>query len=102
MDFVSGLSKSSRKKDVIWVILDQVTQSAHFIPTCSDFSLEKLAEIYVSEIVRLHGVPISIISNRDPKFTSRFLSKLHYALGTKLNFSMAFHPQMDGQSERVI
>ncbi|KAK5831046.1 hypothetical protein PVK06_014841 [Gossypium arboreum] len=72
MDFVSGLPVTPRKKDSIWVIVDRLTKSAHFIPVRTDFSLNKLAELYVSEIVRLHGVPISIISDRDPRFTSRF------------------------------
>ena len=67
-----------------------------------DYSLDKLAELYISEIVRLHGVPVSIISDRDPRFTSRFWDKLQKALGTQLHFSIAFHPQTDGQSERVI
>ena len=68
----------------------------------TDYSLDKLAELYIKEIVRLHGIPISIISDRDPSFTSRFWGKLQEALGTRLNFSTAFHPQTDGQSERVI
>ena len=68
----------------------------------TDYSLEKLAELYIKEIVWLHGIPISIISNRDMRFTSRFWGKLQEALGTRLNFSTSFHPQTDGQSERVI
>ena len=68
----------------------------------TDYSLDKLAKLYISEIVRLHGIPISIISNRDPRFTSRFWGKLQEALGTRLNFKITFHPQTDGQSERVI
>lgn len=72
MDFVSGLPLTPNKKDAIWVIVDRLTKSAHFIPICTDYSLDKLAELYVSLIVRLHGVPISIISNRDSRFTSRF------------------------------
>ena len=67
-----------------------------------DYSLDKLAEVYISEIVRLHGVPVSIISDRDPRFTSRFWDKLQEALDTQLYFSTAFHPQTDGQSERVV
>ena len=102
MDFVSGLPLSPKKKDAIWVIVDRLTKSAHFIPVRMDYSLDKLAELYISEIVRLHGVPISIISDRDPRFTSRFWDKLQEALGTQLYFSTAFHPQTDGQSERVI
>ena len=64
--------------------------------------MDRLAELYVEEIVRLHGVPLSIVSDRDPRFTSRFWNELQSALGTKLEFSTAFHPQIDGQSERLI
>ncbi|KAG4127028.1 hypothetical protein ERO13_D10G193250v2 [Gossypium hirsutum] len=102
MDFVFELPVTLKKKDLIWVIVDRLTKSAHFIPVRTDFSLEKLAKLYISEIVRLHVVPTSIISYRDPRFNSRFWSKLQEALGTKLNFSTAFHPQTDGQSEQVI
>ncbi|KAG4182221.1 hypothetical protein ERO13_A09G030833v2 [Gossypium hirsutum] len=102
MDFISGLPLSLRKKDAIWVIVDRLTKSAHFILVRMDYSLDKLAELYISEIVRLHGVPVSIISDRDPRFTSRFWDKLQEALGTQLYFSTAFHPQIDGQSEHVI
>ncbi|KAG8496459.1 hypothetical protein CXB51_007559 [Gossypium anomalum] len=102
MDFVSGLPLTPGKKDAIWVIVDRLTKSAHFIPVRTDYSLNKLADLYIREIVRLHGIPLSIISDRDPRFTSWFGQKLQDALGTKLNFSTAFHPQTDGQSERVI
>ena len=102
MDFVSGLPLSLGKKNAIWVIVDRLTKSAHFIPVRIDYSLNKLAELYIREIVRLHGIPLSIISDRDLRFTSRIWQKLQEALGTKLNFSTAFHPQTDGQSERVI
>ncbi|KAA3470026.1 DNA/RNA polymerases superfamily protein [Gossypium australe] len=102
MDFVSGLPLSLKKKDAIWVVVNRLTKSAHFIPVRTDFSLDKLVELYISEIVRLHGVPLSIISYTNPRFTSRFWKKLQESLGTKLYFSTAFHPQTDGQSERVI
>ncbi|KAG8499167.1 hypothetical protein CXB51_005608 [Gossypium anomalum] len=102
MDFVTGFPLTLKKKDAIWIVIDKLTKSAHFIPIRMDYSLDKLAELYISEIVRLHGVPLSIISDRDPRFTSRFWKKLQEALGTKLSFSTAFHPQTDGQSERVI
>ncbi|KAA3488101.1 DNA/RNA polymerases superfamily protein [Gossypium australe] len=102
MDFVSGLPLTPRKKDAIWVIVDRLTKSTHFIPVRSDYSLDRLAELYISEIVRLHRVPLSIVSDRDPRFTSRFWKKLQKSLGMKLHFSTAFHPQTDGQSERII
>ncbi|KAA3473426.1 DNA/RNA polymerases superfamily protein [Gossypium australe] len=92
----------SGKKDIIWVIFDRLTKSAHFIPVRTDYSLDRLAELYIVEIVRLHGVPLPIVSDRDPRFTSRFWMKIQEALGTKLHFSTAFHPQTDGQSERII
>ena len=102
MYFVSGLPLTPTKKDSKWVIVDRLTKYFHFIPVRTDYSLQKLAKLYVSEIVRLHGVQVSIISDRDPRFTSQFWKKLHEALGTRLDFSTAFHPQTDGQSERVI
>ena len=84
------------------MIVDKLTKSAHFIPVRMDYSMDRLAELYVKEIVRLHGVPLSIVSDRDPRFTSRFWNELQSALGTRLNFNTAFHPQTDGQSERLI
>ena len=102
MDFVVGLPLTGRKYDSVWVVKDRLTKSAHFLLVRTDYSLDKLADMYISEIVRLHRIPISIISFRDPMFTSKFWGKLQEALGTRLNFSTTFHPQMDGQSERVI
>ncbi|KAA3462469.1 integrase [Gossypium australe] len=83
MDFLFGLPVSPRKKDLIWFIIDRLTKFGHFIPVRMNYSLEKLAELYVSEIVRLHEVLVFIISDRDLRFTSRFWGKLHEALGTK-------------------
>ena len=88
--------------NVIWVIVDRLTKSAHFLPMKVNFSMDRLAFLYVKEIVRMHGVPVSIVFDRDPPFTSRFWHSLHKPLGTKLSFSTAFHPQTDGQSKRVI
>ena len=102
MDFVTGLPRTQRGHDAIWVIVDRLTKSAHFIATNNTYSLERYAQLYVDEIVRLHGVPVSIVSERDPCFTSRFWPKLQDAMGTRLHFSTAFHPQTDGQSERTI
>ena len=102
MDFMTGLPKTQRGHNTIWVIVDRMTKSAHFIATNNNYSLERYARLYVDEIVRLHGAPVSIVSDRDPRFTSRFWPKLQDAMGTKLRFSTAFHPQTDGQSERTI
>ena len=102
MDFVTGFQRTQRQHDAIWLIVDRLTKSAHFLPINVEDSLEKLAQLYVDEIVRLHGVPVSIVSDRDPRFTSRFWPSLEAALGTRLHFSTTFHPQTDGQSERTI
>ena len=102
MDFVSSLPKTSRGHDAVWVIVDRLTKSAHFIPVNMKYRMEKLVELYIKEVVRLHGIPSSIVSDRDPRFTSRFWTSLHEALGTKLKLSSAYHPQTDGQTERTI
>ncbi|KAI5335248.1 hypothetical protein L3X38_025381 [Prunus dulcis] len=102
MDFVFKLPRTQNKHDGVWVIVDRLTKSAHFLPVRANYTLNKLAKIFIDEIVRLHGVPVSIISYRDPRFTSRFWAKLNEAFGTQLWFSTAFHPQTDGQSERTI
>jgi len=102
MDFVMGLLQTQKSHDAIWVIVNRLTKSAHFLPVRMDYSPKKLAKLYIDEIVRLHGVPISIVSDRDPRFTSRFWGSFQKVLGTRLNFSTAFHPQTDGQSKRVI
>ena len=72
MDFVVGLPVTGRKHDLVWVVVDRLTKSAHFLPVRTDYSLDKLVDLYIRKIVRLHGIPISIISDREPKFTSRF------------------------------
>ena len=102
MDFVTGLPRTQRQHNDIWIIVDRLTKSAHFLPVNVEYSLEKLAQLYVDEIVRLHGVPVSIVSDQDPRFTSRFWPSLQTALGTCLHFSTTFHPQKDGQSKRTI
>ena len=100
MDFVVGLPRTRAGFDAIWVIVDRLTKSAHFLPVRTKFSFDRLAELYINEIVTLHGVPISIVSDQDPRFTSRFWPKLQNAFGNTLHFSTAFHPQIDGHSER--
>ena len=96
MDFIDGLPRSRSGHSSIWVIVDRLTKSAHFVPIKSSRTASHLAKLYVKEIVRLHGVPSSIVSDRDPLFTSHFWKSLQQALGTKLNFSTAYHPQSDG------
>ena len=96
MDFVSGFPLTQKKHDAIWVIVDRLTKSAHFLPIQLDYSMDRLAELYVNEIVRLHCIPVSIVSDRDPRFTSRFWKELQSTFGTRLNFSTAFNPQIDG------
>nr|GFD08103.1 putative polyprotein [Tanacetum cinerariifolium] len=88
--------------DAIWVVLDRLTKSAHFLPIRKDYSVSKLADIFQQEIVRLHGTPSAIVLDRDPRFTSRFLKGLQKAWGTRLKFSTAFHPQTDGRRPEMI
>ncbi|GJV83724.1 putative reverse transcriptase domain-containing protein [Tanacetum coccineum] len=102
MDFVTKLPKSSSGHDTIWVVVDRLTKSAHFLPIREDYKTEKLAKIYTNEIVARHGVPVSIISDRDGRFTSHLWQAFQKALGTRLDMSTAYHPQTDGQSERTI
>ncbi|KAJ9553660.1 hypothetical protein OSB04_017705 [Centaurea solstitialis] len=97
MDFITKLPRTAKGNDSIWVIVDRFTKSAHFLPIWEDYKMEKLAKVYIKEIVSRHGVPISIISDRDSRFTSRFWKSLHRALGTQINLSTAYHPQTDGQ-----
>ncbi|GJT99677.1 putative reverse transcriptase domain-containing protein [Tanacetum coccineum] len=102
MDFITKLPKTAAGFDSIWVIIDRLTKSAHFLPMRETDSTEKLTRLYMKEIVARHGIPVSIISDRDSHFTSRVWQSLHKALGTQLNLSTAYHPQTDGQSERTI
>ncbi|GJR73760.1 hypothetical protein Tco_0086125 [Tanacetum coccineum] len=102
MDFVIKLPKTSTGHDTIWVIVDRLTKSSHFIPIRATDSMETLTRLYIKEIVSRHGVPISIISDRDSHFTSRFWQSLQNALGTQLDMSTTYHPETDGQSERTI
>ncbi|GKF20431.1 putative reverse transcriptase domain-containing protein [Tanacetum coccineum] len=102
MDFIIKLPKTSNGHDTIWVIVERLTESAHFIPTRETDSMETLTRLYIKEIVSQNGVPISIISNRDGHFTSRFWKSLQNALGTQLDMSTTYHPETYGQSERTI
>nr|GEU32420.1 putative reverse transcriptase domain-containing protein [Tanacetum cinerariifolium] len=91
-----------KKNDAIWVVVDRLTKSSYFLPVCKDFLISRLADIFQQEIVRLHGTPTSIVSDRDPHFMSRFWKGLQNAWGTRLKFSTTFHPETDGQTERTI
>ncbi|GJV73171.1 putative reverse transcriptase domain-containing protein, partial [Tanacetum coccineum] len=102
MDFISKLPRTGKGHDAIWVIVDRLTKSAHFLPIREDFKIDRLARLYLNEIVARHGVLILIISDRDSRFTSRFWQSMQEALGTQLDMSTAYHPQTDGQSERTI
>ncbi|KAA3484380.1 Gag protease polyprotein [Gossypium australe] len=101
-EWVMSISLWKRKKDSVWFILDRLAKAAHFLPVKTNYSLQKLAKLYISKILRLHGVPVSIISDKDPRFMSQFCKKLHEAFGAWLDFNIAFHPQTIGQSKRVI
>nr|GFB85719.1 polyprotein, putative [Tanacetum cinerariifolium] len=102
MDFVTKLPKSSQGYDTIWVIGDRLTKSAIFTPIKKTDPMDKLARIYLKEVVTRHGIPVLIISDRNPRFASNFWGSLQNALGTRLDMSTAYHPETDGQSERTI
>ncbi|GKB85651.1 putative reverse transcriptase domain-containing protein, partial [Tanacetum coccineum] len=102
MDFVTKLPRTSSGHDTIWVIVNRLTKSAHFLPMREDYKMDRLARLYLNEIVARHDVPISIISDRDSRFTSRFWQSMQEALGTRLDMSTAYHPQTDGQCDRTI
>nr|GEV07914.1 putative reverse transcriptase domain-containing protein [Tanacetum cinerariifolium] len=102
MDFIVGLPRTPSGYDSIWVIVDRLTKSAYFLPVKTTDSMDKLTQLYLKEIVYRHRVQMSIISDKDSKFTSRFWQSLQGALGTRLDMSTAYHPKMDCQSERTI
>jgi hypothetical protein len=102
MDFVTKLPRNLTGFDAIWVIVDRLTKPAHFLPIRENYSMDKLTILYVKKIVSRHGVPVSIISDRDNRFTSNFWQSLQDSFGSHLDMSTAYHPQTDGQSERTI
>ncbi|KAK1662832.1 hypothetical protein QYE76_050991 [Lolium multiflorum] len=101
MDFITGLPMTNKKKDMIWVIVDRLTKSAHFLAVNQQDKGENLIDLYIKEIVSKHGVPKKIVSDRGSVFTSAFWKQLHEALGSKLDYSTAYHPQTGGQTERT-
>ncbi|GJU76373.1 putative reverse transcriptase domain-containing protein [Tanacetum coccineum] len=102
MDFITKLPRAKNGHNTIWVIVDRLTKSTYFLAIREDYSMQRLARIYIDEIVARHGVPVSIISDRDGRFTSRCWQTIQKDLGTRLDMSTAYHPQMDGQCERTI
>ncbi|GJZ09012.1 putative reverse transcriptase domain-containing protein, partial [Tanacetum coccineum] len=102
MDFITKLPKSLHGFDTIWVIMDRLTKSAHFLPIRENDPLDKLARLYFNRIVARHGIPASIICDRDGRFTSNFWRSFQKALGTYISMSTSYHPKTDGQSERTI
>nr|GEY14504.1 putative reverse transcriptase domain-containing protein [Tanacetum cinerariifolium] len=102
MDFVTKLPKSSQGYDTIWMIVDRLTKSRIFTPMTETDPMDKLARIYLKEVVTRHEIPVSIISDRDSRFTSNFWRSLQNTLGTMLDMSTTYHPETDGQSERTI
>jgi hypothetical protein len=101
MNFIVGLPLTAHKYDSIWVIVDRFTKSAHFIPVHTCYKAKRYAELYIECILCLHGVPNTIISDRGAQFIVHFYEQLHTSLGTHLIHSLAYHPQTDGQTERV-
>ena len=102
MDFMTLLQWTQWRHDAVWVIVDRLTKSSHFLVVWMTFTLEKFFQLYIREIVRLYGVPISIVSDTDTKFTTHFWKSFQKAMGTQLTMSTNFHPQTDGQSKRTI
>ncbi|GJV12211.1 putative reverse transcriptase domain-containing protein, partial [Tanacetum coccineum] len=102
MDFITKLPKSSQGFDTIWVIMDRLTKSAHLLPMRENAPLDKLARLYLNRIVARNEIPVSIICDRDGRFTSNFWKSFQKALGTDISMSTAYHPETDGQSERTI
>ena len=101
MDFIMELPWVQQGYNALWVIVDRLTKSTHFITIKDSTTTNQLGRIYIREIVRLHGVPKTIVSDRDSRFVSAFWSSMQRAMGTRLAFSSAYHPQTDGQTERV-
>jgi transposase InsO family protein len=96
MDFIVGLPPTARRKDSIWVIVDRLTKTAHFITIHTTYSVQDYAELYVDQIVCLHGIPKTIVSNQGTQFVARFWEQLHESLGIKLIRSSSYHPQTEG------
>ena len=102
MDFMTHLPRTPQGHDAVWVMVDRLTKSTHFLAVQMTFTLKRFCRLYIREIVRLHGVLVSIVSDRDMRFKVHFWKSFQKAMGTRLTMSTTFHPQTDGQSERTI
>ena len=96
MDFVTHLPQTLRRHEAVWAIVDRLMKSAYFLAMRMTFTLEKFYRLYIQELIRLHGMPVSIVLDRDPRFTTHFWKSFQKAMGTQLTMSTAFHPQTDG------
>ena len=96
MDSVTHLPRTQQKHDAVWVIVDRLTKSTHFLAMRMTFGLERFCRLYIREMVRLHEVPIFIVSDSDPRFTAHFWKSFQKAMDTRVTMSTAFHPQTDG------
>jgi hypothetical protein len=101
MDFIVGLPRSNKKHDSIMVVVDKLTKVANFIPLKTTHKASNVVDIYMRELAHFHGIPKKIVSDRDPKFTSKFWRRLFKGFGTNLNFNTTYHPMFDGKTERV-
>jgi hypothetical protein len=101
MDFIVGLPRTQRQHNAVFVVVDRLTKMAHFIPTTKKVSATQVADLFIQHIFRIHGLPETIVSDRDTRFTGQFWTSLFTKLGTKLKFSSGEHPETDGQTERV-
>jgi transposase InsO family protein len=101
MDFIIGFPRTSKQHDSIMVVVDKLTKATHFIPLKTTHRAADVADIFLKEVTRLHGIPKTIVSDRDLKFTSNFWKGLFKGFRMNLNFSTTYHPKSDGQTERV-
>jgi hypothetical protein len=101
MEFIFGFPLEARRHNSIFMVVDTLTKSAHFVPLCTMYQALDIARVFISDIVRLHGMPKMIISNRWLMFTECFWTSFQEALGTQLKFSTAYHPETDRQTERM-
>jgi hypothetical protein len=101
MDFVVGLPRTQSGYDSIWVIVDRLVKVAHFIPINTTYTRPQLVELYSSRIAYIHGVPMSIVSDRETQVISKFWERLHETMATHLNLSSTYYPQTDGQTRQV-